>query len=272
MKNNMSTDSNDKTAANNNYGLYGLYGLYMKDVSLTFSTRAGAVHVLDAVSLQVQQGEFVALLGPSGSGKSTILKVAAGLLKPDGGQVFLADKPVKGRAHKTGYMPQKDLLLPWKTLIQNCALPLQAAKVPWPEARKRVTELLPVFGLSGFGNAYPHQLSGGMRQRAALMRTILIGSNTLLLDEPFGALDAITRAKMQQWLLEIWQQFQKSVLFVTHSVEEAVFLADRVYVISDRPGHINLEKQIELPRPREPAQTVSPRFTEYKQALMQALH
>ncbi len=245
--------------------------LLMEGLTCSFTVPGTELQVLEEINLQVRQGEFVSLLGPSGSGKSTLLKVAAGLVRPNRGKVIIEGEPVVGQIRKTGYMPQKDLLLPWKTLVQNASLPLLADGVSRQEARRRVEELLPVFGLAGFENAYPHQLSGGMKQRAALLRTLMIESKILLLDEPFAALDAITREKMREWLLQIWEQFKKSVLFVTHSLEEAIFLSDRVYVITRRPGRICLDKKISLPRPRHQEQITSPLFISYRQELMKAL-
>jgi ABC-type nitrate/sulfonate/bicarbonate transport system ATPase subunit len=245
--------------------------LLLEDVSTTYLSDSLRLPVLDKVSLRVGEGEFVSLLGPSGSGKSTLLKIAAGLLKPDAGRIFLNGAEVSGRAAKVGYMPQQDLLFPWKTLLQNGALPLLAAGAGKKEARSRVSELLPVFGLEGFEGYYPRQLSGGMRQRAALLRTVLIESGLMLLDEPFAALDALTREKLQEWLLGILSRFKRSVLFVTHSIDEAIYLSDRVYMISDRPGKIVQELSIELPRPRSRTVVTAPRFMAYKELLMGSL-
>lgn len=245
--------------------------LLLEDVSATYYSDGIKLPVLDSISLRVGNGEFVSLLGPSGSGKSTLLKIAAGLLKPDGGRIFFNGIEVSGQAARVGYMPQQDLLFPWKTLLQNGALPLIAGGAGNKEALARVRELLPVFGLAGFENYYPHQLSGGMKQRAALLRTVLIESDLMLLDEPFASLDALTREKLQEWLLRIWSRFRQSVLFVTHSIDEAIYLSDRVYMISDRPGKIVLEQKIKLPRPRSRAAVTSPLFVEYKQRLMEAL-
>ncbi len=245
--------------------------LLIDKVSATYYSGEERLAVLDNISLHVKEGEFVAVLGPSGSGKSTILKIAAGLLKPDQGQVIINGLDITGQPHLVGYMPQQDLLFPWKTLKQNAALPLLAAKSDKKEAYARIDEMLPVFGLQGFANYYPHQLSGGMRQRAALMRTMLIESNLMLLDEPFAALDALTRESMQDWLLKIWERFKRSVLFVTHSIDEAINLSDRIYVISEQPGKNALEQLITLPRPRTKAILASREFTLYKQIFINAL-
>ena len=245
--------------------------LLLKEVSSTYYSGEERLQVLDDVSLYVGDGEFVSVIGPSGSGKSTILKIAAGLLKPDRGRVFISNLDITGKPQLIGYMPQQDLLFPWKTLKQNAALPLLAAKTNKHEAYARVEEMLPVFGLEGFADYYPHQLSGGMRQRTALMRTMLIDSSLMLLDEPLAALDALTRENMQDWLLNIWERFKRSVLFVTHSIDEAIYLSDRIYVISKRPGKNALEQVIELPRPRNKGLMASKDFTTYKQLLISAL-
>ncbi len=245
--------------------------LALIEIDSTYHSGEERLLALENLSLHVRPGEFVSVLGPSGSGKSTILKIAAGLLAPDRGRVLIDGSDVAGRPHLVGYMPQQDQLFPWKTLQQNAALPLIAAGRHKKAAFHRVREMLPLFGLEGFAAYYPHQLSGGMRQRAALLRTMLIDSDLMLLDEPFAALDALTREKMQTWLLGIWHRFKRSALFVTHSIDEAIYLSDRIYVISERPGKNTLEEQIDLPRPREAEIVTSAEFTAYKQRLREAL-
>lgn len=246
--------------------------LSIENVSATYLTGEKRLPVLDSVSLRVGHGEFVSLLGPSGSGKSTLLKIAAGLLKTDRGTVRLNGKKITGgRPVKIGYMPQQDLLFPWKTLLQNAALPLLVSGVSRQEAHDRVREMLPVFGLDGFEDYYPGSLSGGMRQRTALLRTVLIESDLMLLDEPFASLDALTREKLQDWLIAILGRYKRSVLFVTHSIDEALFLSDRVYMISERPGRIIMEEAIRLTRPRSRAAVTSPDFIHYKKILMESL-
>ena len=245
--------------------------LKLEKISSTYYSGEKRLAVLEKVSLHVRPGEFVSVLGPSGSGKSTILKIAAGLLKPDSGKVWIDGKDVTGLPQLVGYMPQQDLLFPWKTMWQNAALPLLAAGVSKKEAFDHVDEMLPLFGLKGFADYYPYQLSGGMRQRAALLRTMLIDSNLMLLDEPFAALDALTREQMQDWLLGIWESFRRSVLFVTHSIDEAIYLSDRVYVITERPGKNAIEQNIELDRPRNKRILTTRDFTLYKQILINAL-
>lgn len=245
--------------------------LRLENISASYSSGREKLAVLKGISIDVAAGEFVSLLGPSGSGKSTALKIAAGLIRPDYGDVYLGGHEITGQATRVGYMPQQDLLFPWKTLLQNAALPLLAAGLSPREASARVSGLLPVFGLEGFASYYPTRLSGGMKQRAALLRTVLIESSLMLLDEPFAALDALTREYLQEWLLQILNRFQRAVLFVTHSIDEAIYLSDRIYMISERPGRIVLEKQIDLPRPRSRSIVTSPLFAAYRESLMEAL-
>lgn len=245
--------------------------LELKEVSSSYYSGETLLPVLDNVSLKVGEGEFVSLLGPSGSGKSTVLKIAAGLLEPDRGRVIYRERDVTGEPRRVGYMPQQDMLFPWKTLAQNAALPLLCAGSGKRDAAARVEEMLPLFGLEGFGDYYPYQLSGGMRQRSALMRTMLIESNLWLLDEPFAALDALTRENLQGWLLRIWERFNGAVLFVTHSIDEAIYLSDRVYMISNRPGRIILEEVINLPRPRPRSLITTAQFAAYKETLLRTL-
>jgi len=210
---------------------------------------------VSGVNLQIAKSEFVTLVGPSGCGKSTLFNMIAGLLPPDSdGSLLFGGAPQRDGQllGKVSFMPQRDLLFPWRTVLDNAILALEVEGVPRKEARDRARAMLPEFGLTGFADHYPHQLSGGMRQRVALMRTFLFERDLLLLDEPFGALDALTRAELQRWLQSVWAQFRWTVLLVTHDVREAVSLADRVYVLSPRPGHVVAEGEIPLARPRSP--------------------
>ena len=208
--------------------------LTLDQVSRTF----GALEVLDRVSFSVAPGEFVALVGPSGAGKSTLFNIIAGLDAPTSGRVLFDGSDARGRRDMTAYMPQKDLLFPWRTIEENAALGLEVQGMRRAEARARVGEWFPRFGLDGFEKALPYELSGGMRQRAALLRTVVQGRSTLLLDEPFGALDSLTRQKMQQWLRQMWADNDWTALMVTHDVREAVMLADRVVVLGPRPAAV----------------------------------
>src|SRR5947209_18631497 len=210
-------------------------------VSRTYSGRHGAVPALEHVSLAVATGEVVAVVGPSGCGKSTLLELICGLQQPDRGRV---------EAAPAALMPQRDLLLPWLSVADNSGLALRIAGRTRAQARAEVAPWLERFGLAGFEAARPAALSGGMRQRVSLLRTLLAGKPVLALDEPFAALDAITRAEMQGWLARMLAQEPRSVVLVTHDVEEAVVLADRLVVLAPRPGHVVAELEVELPRPR----------------------
>jgi ABC-type nitrate/sulfonate/bicarbonate transport system ATPase subunit len=247
--------------------------LAIVDVVSTYVEDGRRLTALDGLSLSVGPAEFVALVGPSGSGKSTLLDVVAGLLEPDRGSILLDGAPTTApqRLGRSAYMQQRDLLLPWRTTIGNAALGLEAAGMPRREAERLAAAQLPRFGLTGFDDVFPAQLSGGMRQRTALLRTILPQKGLLLFDEPFGALDALTRAEMQLWLADIWERERMSVLLVTHDVEEAVFLADRVLVLTPRPGRVITEVRVSLPRPRTRSMIASPEFISDRATLLTAL-
>jgi ABC-type nitrate/sulfonate/bicarbonate transport system ATPase subunit len=245
--------------------------LVVENVSMSFATPAGVFHALDRVSLSVPHGAFVSLIGPSGCGKSTIFNIVAGLQQPRAGRVLIDGVDATGTIGRVGYMLQKDLLLPWRTTTDNVILGLEIRGTKSVEARARALPLLRRYGLSGFENAYPHALSGGMRQRAALLRTLLFDTDVILLDEPFGALDAQTKLAMQEWLMQLWGDFAKTVVFVTHDVEEAIFLSDAVHVMGTRPGRIAETIAIELPRPRLRACTTSPEFVTLKERCLDLL-
>jgi len=232
----------------------------LRHISKTFSGIDQAVPALKDVSLKVMPGEFVTIIGASGSGKSTLFNLCVGLLEPDEGEILIDGERPENRAGMVGYMPQRDLLLPWRSVLGNVLIPLEIQGIPQRESRQKALEMLPHFGLETFENEYPSALSGGMRQRTALMRTWLTGRSTLLLDEPFGALDALTRKELQNWLLRVWQEFGQTVMFITHDVEEAVYLADRVIMLSARPGEIKRELKIDLPRPRRQRMIAEPAF------------
>jgi ABC-type nitrate/sulfonate/bicarbonate transport system ATPase subunit len=247
--------------------------LELENIVSTYEERGQRLVALDGLSLTVGEAEFVALVGPSGSGKSTLLDIVAGLMTQDSGTVRLNGELTTAgqRLGRSAYMQQRDLLLPWRTATGNAALGLEATGLSRSESEQRAAAELWRFGLDGFGNAYPAQLSGGMRQRAALLRTVLPHKDLVLFDEPFGALDALTRSDLQAWLAGLWEQERSSVLLVTHDVEEAVFLADRVIVLTPRPGRVALELAVSLPRPRTRAMIASSEFIRDRATLLQAL-
>lgn len=240
----------------------------IKGIDKAFVGPGGVFETLRNINMSIEKGSFVSLIGPSGCGKSTLFNIICGLVSPDKGTVVIEGRDVTGKRGVVSYMPQKDLLFPWRTIIENVVLGSQIQGLPAEESRKHARELFGVFGLEGFENNYPGTLSGGMRQRAALMRTILCEKPIMLLDESFGGLDAMTRRNMQQWLLDIWQRFERSILFITHDIEEAVFLSDKIYVLTERPATVGLEVQVDLPRPRV---VTSLEFIEYKKQLLEAL-
>jgi ABC-type nitrate/sulfonate/bicarbonate transport system ATPase subunit len=234
----------------------------------------GQVTALSRLDATIAPGEFVTVVGPSGCGKSTLFNIVAGLEEPDAGGILRFEGRSCHAADLLGhvsFMPQRDLLLPWRNVIDNAILALEVEGVPRSQARAKALRMLPEFGLAGFENQYPHQLSGGMRQRVALMRTFLFERNLMLLDEPFGALDALTRAMMQRWLLDVWQTYRRTILFITHDVDEAIFLGDRVLVMTARPGCVKLEQVVDLPRPRKPDIVTAPDFIRLKRILLEAI-
>lgn len=247
--------------------------LEIAELSATYIEDGRELLALQHVNLQVSKGEFVCLIGPSGSGKSTLLDIISGLFAESQGSLAIDGKRLspRDRPGATSYMRQRDLLMPWRTAVENAALALEVHGVPKDEARQRAAERFEEFGLAGFEDRYPSQLSGGMRQRVAFLRTVLADRDLLMLDEPFGALDALNRATLQQWLVRLWEHEQQGVLMVTHDVDEAVFLADRVIVLSARPGTVVHEEVISLPRPRTRAMLTSPDFLEHRAVLMDAL-
>jgi ABC-type nitrate/sulfonate/bicarbonate transport system ATPase subunit len=235
--------------------------------------RNGEVLALEGVDLSVARGEVVTVLGPSGCGKSTLLELMGGLQEPDGGRVAVWGRVAPDeRRSEAAYMPQRDMLLPWRNALANAALALECRGVPAREARVRAAPLFERFGLAEFERALPSELSGGMRQRVAFLRTLLAERPVLLLDEPFAALDSITRASMQEWLMGALQEEPRTVVCVTHDVDEALFLADRVVVLSPRPGRTVAELSVDFPRPRSRLATVTDsRFVELKERALRAL-
>ncbi len=237
--------------------------LIIDQVNKIYEGRSGRVHAVDDANLEVQDGEFITVLGPSGCGKSTLLHMLGGFVTPTSGSITLDGNAITKPGRDRGMVFQHATLFPWRTIRANVAWPLETNGVKRSEARERANDLLSLVGLDGFGDSYPGELSGGMRQRAAIARTLALEPSVLLMDEPFGALDSQTRELMQEELNRLWQQAQLTVVFVTHDINEAVFLGDRVVVMSARPGRIIADTRIELDRPRGDATKLDPRFLEY---------
>ncbi len=242
--------------------------LVVKDLSVVFPD---GLDVLAEVSFSVNPEEFVCVLGPSGSGKSTLLRVLAGLLAPTRGEVYYAGERLTGPRREVGFVFQKANLMPWRTVLENITLPLELQHIHAQSAQDQAQDLVNLVGLEGFEDTLPRDLSGGMAQRVAIARALVHDPRVLLLDEPFGALDALTRERMGAELLRIWQARRKTVVMVTHAIPEAVFLADRVLVLSPRPGRIRLDLAIDLPRPRLEAMRYTARFGELAQRLRTAI-
>jgi NitT/TauT family transport system ATP-binding protein len=225
--------------------------LSVQSVKRDFNVRGKNVLALDTVDLALDEGEFVTVVGPSGCGKSTLLNLVVGLLAPSAGQILFRGRPVDGINPEIGYVTQKDNLLPWRTLIQNVELSLEIRGVDKGARRARAGELIERVGLGGFEEHYPHELSGGMRQRANIIRTLIYDPQLILMDEPFGPLDAQTRIVLQEQLLKLWLASKKTILFITHDLVEAITLADRVVVMTSRPGRVKHVASVPIPRPRD---------------------
>jgi len=253
--NNRNKDNND----NNN-----AIKLEAKNIKKSFDK----LSVIEDVSLYLKNREFISVLGLSGSGKSTIFNIISGLMIPDEGEIIIDGENFTGKTGRVSYMYQKDLLLPWKNIIDNVALPFVIKGDGKKNSRKKVEAFFEIFGLSGFEKKYPSQLSGGMRQRAAFLRTYMFSRDIMLLDEPFGGLDAITKSKVHYWLMNVLEKLDTSVLFITHDIEEAVFLSDRIYILSDKPARVIEELLIDLPRPRSKEITTTARFNEIKRQIL----
>lgn len=241
--------------------------LIVKNVSKSFDGKK----IIQNVSLTLHEGELVCLLGVSGGGKSTLFNVISGLTKPDEGQIFLDGREITGEPGNVSYMLQKDLLLPYRTMEDNVTLPLLIKGMHKKEARKQAVPYFREFGLEGTEKKYPRQLSGGMRQRAALMRTYLFSQNVALLDEPFSALDTITKGNMHTWYLNIMEQIRLSTLFITHDIDEAILLSDRIYLLTGKPGEITEEIRIKEPKPRRKDFNLTEEFLQYKRLILEKI-
>lgn len=227
--------------------------------------------IIKDISLHLEKGEIVSLIGISGSGKTTLFNVLSGLNSPDKGSVYLENEEITGKPGKISYMLQKDLLLPHYTVLDNVALPLIIKGEKKKEARAKAEEYFTAFGLDGTQKKYPHQLSGGMKQRAAFLRSYLASSGVMLLDEPFSALDTITKSAIHTWYLDIMKKIELSSLIVTHDIDEAIFLSDRIYILTGKPGIISDEIEIDLSRPREKDVVLSQRFIEIKKQIVEKI-
>jgi NitT/TauT family transport system ATP-binding protein len=239
----------------------------IKKVSKTYKTQDGEVPSLQPLEFDVNEGEFLVVVGPSGCGKSTLLKLIAGLLPPSQGEIRVQDRVVTSPHRDVGIVFQSALLLPWRRVLENVMMPVEVKGLPVQEYRKRALDLIKMVGLDGFERKYPWQLSGGMQQRAAICRALVHDPKIVLMDEPFGALDAMTRERMNVELQRIQRETRKTVLLITHSIPEAVFLADRVMVMSARPGRIEAIYDVTLPRPRSLDMMADPRFVELTQVI-----
>ena len=245
----------------------------LTEVAKVYQSRSGSTWAVGNVSLSVAEGEFVSIVGPSGCGKSTLLNMIAGFLAPSSGTIEVAGQPVAGRVPPAlGYIFQKDTLLPWYTVRKNIALGMRFQSYPKGRIRARVDELLELGHLAGFGDAYPHQLSGGMRRRVALLMSLAVQPRILLLDEPFGALDTHTKTHLHRELMEIWRKLGQTVVMVTHDLDEAITLSDRVVVLSSPPSHVLLDERIDIPYPRDVfSLRESPRFLAHFQSIWSVL-
>lgn len=245
--------------------------LEVKDLGVTFTDDKGSLQALNQINFSVDREQFICVVGPSGSGKSTLIRVLAGLLDPTSGEVILDGTPINEPRQGVGIVFQKANLMPWRSVLRNITLPLEINHIPQNEANERASELIELVGLTGFEDWLPHDLSGGMLQRVAIARSLIQDPDLLLLDEPFGALDALTREKMGAELLRVWRVRKKTVIMITHDISEAVFLADRVMAISPQPGNLRLDLEINLTRPRQDDDRFSAEFVVYTQKLRDAI-
>src|SRR5438874_4634708 len=236
--------------------------LALREISMIYAQRGRRFTALRDVSLQIDSGQFISIVGASGCGKTTLLRIVDGLVAPSRGQIWVDGQAITKPGPDRGFVFQQDALFPWRTVLDNIVFGLEVQGKPKADSRRRADELVRLVGLSGFEHHFPHELSGGMRQRANLARALTIDPDILLMDEPFAALDAQTREIMQAELLRIWRSNRKTVLFVTHQIDEAVYLADRVVVMTSRPGQVKAVVDVDIPRPRDLSVKRTPRFLE----------
>ncbi len=241
--------------------------LQVKGVSKSFEQE----QIIQDISIELREGEIVSLLGVSGGGKTTLFNIIAGLSEPDGGKVYLENEDVTGKPGNVSYMLQKDLLLPYRTIVDNVALPLIIRGMKKKEARQKAASYFEEFGLAGTEKKYPAQLSGGMKQRAALLRTYLFSEKVALLDEPFSALDMLTKSTVHEWYLDVMEKIKLSTLFITHDIDEAILLSDRIYLLTGRPGTITKEIVVREPKPRRKDFNLSEEFLAYKREIISHL-
>ena len=245
--------------------------LQVKNLSTIFADRSGGLRALENISFEVYPEEFVCVLGPSGSGKTTLLRLLAGLLPPSSGEIIFKGQKLAGPPPGVGFVFQKPSLMPWRTVLQNITLPLEILNVPPAVRLEKAMDLVELVSLQGFEHSLPRDLSGGMAQRVAIARALVHDPDVLLMDEPFGSLDALTRERMGTELLRIWQARRKTVVMVTHSISEALLLADRVLVLSQRPGRLRLDMGVDLPRPRTEEMRYIPEFGALSRQLRTAI-
>lgn len=241
--------------------------LQINEVSKSFEEE----QILKDISIELREGEIVSLLGVSGGGKTTLFNIIAGLSMPDKGNILLEGEDITGKPGKVSYMLQKDLLLPYRTILDNVALPLIVRGMKKKEAREKAAGFFEEFGLTGTEKKYPSQISGGMKQRAALLRTYLFSEKVALLDEPFSALDMLTKSMVHEWYLDVMEKIKLSTLFVTHDIDEAILLSDRIYLLKGKPGTITKEIVIKEPKPRRKDFNLSEEFLEYKREIISYL-
>ncbi len=245
--------------------------LEARNLSMIYKSRQGAVKALRDVSLEVREGEFVCIVGPSGCGKTTLLRILSGLLKPTSGYVLWKGEPLRGPRPEMGFVFQKANLMPWRSALENVLLPLEVRGINGSEALEKASSLLRTMGLDGFFHNYPRELSGGMEQKVALARALVYDPDILFLDEPFSSLDALTRERLNLELASLWRNRCKTVVMVTHNLQEAIFLADRVMVMSPRPGTLKASFTVPFPHPRDLSLTFSPEFAALARRVREAI-